>query len=57
MADLGRYEARGKGLPCAQGIEVQVMVARRQLDSSPHDQLKEWIKEQLVVAKQKIEHR
>jgi len=49
MADRGRYEARGKGLLCAQGLEVGGRWWQgkgwRELNSDPR--LKEWIKEQL----------
>src|SRR6266481_3759423 len=56
MADRGRYEARGKGLLCAQGIEVHGRWWRG--DSwiaVTHDpRLKDWMKEQLVGWRNKI---
>jgi transposase len=49
MADRGRYEARGKGLLCGQGIEVRGRWWQgkgwRELNSEPR--LKGWMKEQL----------
>src|ERR1700736_4647025 len=56
MADRGRYEARGKGLLCAQGLEVGGRWWQgkgwRELNSDPR--LKEWIKEQLEAWRQKV---
>jgi len=56
MADRGRSEARGKGLLCAQGIEVHgrwwhgdVWLA---VQSDPR--LKDWMKEQLIGWRNKI---
>jgi len=49
MADRSRYEARGKGLLCAQGIEVQgKWWQAKGWKELPHDpRLKDWMKEQL----------
>src|ERR1700730_494822 len=56
MADRGRYEARDKGLLCAQGLEVGGRWWQgkgwRELNSDPR--LKEWIKEQLEAWRQKV---
>jgi hypothetical protein len=50
MKDRGRCEARGKGLLCAQGIEVRGRWWQGdtwlRLTSDPR--LKDWMKEQLV---------
>jgi transposase len=56
MADRGRYEARGKGLLCAQGIEVQGRWWRGDswLEVNSHPRLKDWMKEQLVGWRAKI---
>src|SRR6201993_4387339 len=49
MADRSRYEARGKGLLCAQGIEVQgKWWQAKGWKELPHDpRLKDWMNEQL----------
>ena len=56
MADRGRSEARGKGLLCAQGIEVGGRwwhpKGWRELNSDPR--LKDWMKEQLEGWRTKI---
>jgi transposase len=56
MADRSRYEARGKGLLCAQGIEVRgrwwQKKGWRELSSDPR--LKEWMKEQLAGWREKV---
>jgi transposase len=50
MADRGRCEARGKGLLCAQGIQVDGRwwhgEGRLEVQSDPR--LKDWMKEQLI---------
>ena len=47
MADRNRYEARGKGLLCAQGIEVYGLwwEAKGWEELKHHPRLKEWMKE------------
>jgi transposase len=56
MADRGRCEARGKGLLCAQGIEVRGRWwqpdAWQELKSDPR--LKDWVKEQLEGWRNKV---
>jgi transposase len=56
MADRGRCEARGKGLLCAQGIEVHGRWWQpkgwRELQSDPR--LKDWMKEQLMGWRNKV---
>ena len=56
MADRGRCEARGKGLLCAQGIEVHGRwwhgEAWLEVQSDPR--LKDWMKEQLIGWRNKI---
>ena len=56
MADRGRYEARGKGLLCAQGVEVQgawwQAKGWKELNADPR--LKEWMKEQLEGWREKV---
>ena len=56
MADRSRYEARGKGLLCAQGIEVRGRWWQgkgwQELNSDPR--LKEWMKEQLEGWRSKV---
>jgi transposase len=56
MADRGRCEARGKGLLCAQGIEVHGRWwhgdAWLEVQSDPR--LKDWMKEQLIGWRNKI---
>src|ERR1700726_3903974 len=56
MADRGRCEARGKGLLCAQGIEVHGRWWHRnawiEVQSDPR--LKDWMKEQLIGWRNKI---
>jgi transposase len=56
MADRGRYEARGKGLLCAQGIEVHGCwwqgKAWQELQTDPR--LAAWIKEQLDGWRNKV---
>ena len=56
MADRSRYEARGKGLLCAQGIEVGGKWWRgkgwKELNGDPR--LKEWMKEQLEGWREKV---
>ena len=56
MADRGRCEARGKGLLCAQGIEVQGRWWHGEgwiaVQSDPR--LKDWMKEQLIGWRNKI---
>ena len=56
MADRGRSEARGKGLLCAQGIEVQGRWWRGDswLAVKSDPRLKDWMKEQLVGWRNKI---
>ena len=50
MANRGRCEARGKGLLCAQGIEVQGRwwEGHGWLEVQSDPQLKDWMKEQLI---------
>ena len=56
MADRSRYEARGKGLLCAQGIEVHGRwwqpKAWQELQTDPR--LKDWMKEQLDGWRSKV---
>jgi transposase len=56
MADRGRYEARGKGLLCAQGIEVRGRWwhGDNWLAVNSDPRLKDWMKEQLVGWRNKI---
>ena len=56
MADRGRCEARGKGLLCAQGIEVQGRwwEGHGWLEVQSDPQLKDWMKEQLIGWRNKI---
>jgi transposase len=56
MKDRGRGEARGKGLLCAQGIQVRGRWWKGDtwLDLASDPQLKDWIKEQLVGWRNKI---
>jgi transposase len=56
MADRSRYEARGKGLLCAQGIEVQGKwwQARGWKELNAHWRLKGWMKEQLKAWRSKL---
>jgi hypothetical protein len=50
MADRGRCEARGKGLLCAQGIEVhgRWWQLKSWLELKNDPRLKDWMKEQLI---------
>jgi transposase len=56
MADRGRYEARGKGLLCAQGLEVHGRwwqgKAWQELQTDPR--LADWMKEQLEGWRNKV---
>ncbi len=56
MADRSRYEGRGKGLLCAQGIEVRARWWQGkgwcELNADPR--LKDWIKEQLEAWRKKV---
>jgi transposase len=56
MADRGRCEARGKGLLCAQGIEVhgRWWHGDTWLEVQSDPRLKEWMKEQLIGWRNKI---
>ena len=56
MADRGRCEARGKGLLCAQGIEVygRWWHCRTWLEVQSDPRLKDWMKEQLIGWRNKI---
>ena len=56
MADRGRYEARGKGLLCAQGLEVQGRWWWGQgwLEVLSDPRLKGWMKEQLSAWRKKV---
>src|SRR5580692_10293428 len=56
MADRGRCEARGKGLLCAQGIQVRGRWWRGDswLELTSDPRLKDWMKEQLVGWRNKI---
>jgi len=56
MADRNRYEARGKGLLCAQGIEVYGLwwEAKGWEELKHHPRLKEWMKEQLEGWRSKL---
>ena len=56
MKDRGRGEARGKGLLCAQGIQVRGRWWKGDtwLDLTSDPQLKDWMKEQLVGWRNKI---
>jgi len=56
MADRSRFEGRGKGLLCAQGIEVRgrwwQAKGWRELHAEPR--LKDWMKEQLEAWRKKV---
>ena len=56
MADRSRFEGRGKGLLCAQGIEVRgrwwQAKGWRELNADPG--LKDWMKEQLEAWRKKV---
>jgi transposase len=56
MADRSRYEGRGKGLLCTQGIEVRgrwwQAKGWRELNAEPR--LKDWMKEQLEAWRKKV---
>jgi transposase len=56
MADRGRCEARGKGLLCAQGIEVhgRWWHAQGWIELQKDPRLKDWMKEQLIGWRNKI---
>ena len=56
MEDRSRYEARGKGLLCAQGIEVQGRWWQPQgwFQVQRHPRFKDWMKEQLMAWMKKI---
>ena len=56
MADRGRCEARGKGLLCAQGIEVhgRWWQGDAWLETLSDPRLKDWMKEQLIGWRNKI---
>jgi transposase len=56
MADRGRCEARGKGLLCAQGIEVhgRWWQLKSWLELKNDPRLKDWMKEQLIGWRNKI---
>lgn len=56
MKDRSRYEARGKGLLCAQGIEVSGRWWQPQgwFEVLKHPKLKAWMKEQLMGWQAKI---
>ena len=56
MADRGRCEARGKGLLCAQGIEVhgRWWTGKGWIEVQSDPRLKDWMKEQLVGWRTKI---
>lgn len=56
MADRSRYEARGKGLLCAQGLEVGAKWWHPQgwKELQSHPRLKDWIKEQLKTWRSKL---
>ena len=56
MADRNRYEARGKGLLCAQGIEVRGKwwQAGGWKELNSHPRLKRWMKEQLQGWRSKL---
>ena len=56
MADRGRCEARGKGLLCAQGIEVhgRWWTLKGWIEVQHDPRLKDWMKEQLVGWRNKI---
>jgi len=56
MADRSRYEARGKGLLCAQGIAVQGKwwQAKRWKELNSDPRLKGWMKEQLEGWRSKL---
>src|ERR1700722_6688469 len=56
MADRGRCEARGKGLLCAQGIEVhgRWWHGDTWLEVQSDPRLKDWMKEQLIGWRNKI---
>jgi transposase len=56
MEDRGRWEGRGKGLLCAQGIEIRGLWWQEPVWSelSQHPLLKDWIKEQLEGWRSKV---
>jgi transposase len=56
MADRGRCEGRGKGLLCAQGIEVhgRWWHAQGWIELQKDPRLKDWMKEQLIGWRNKI---
>jgi transposase len=56
MADRSRYEARGKGLLCAQGIEVQGKWWQPQVwkELKTHPRLKGWMETQLKSWRRKL---
>jgi len=56
MADRGRCEARGKGLLCAQGIEVHGRWWQGDgwIEVQHNPRLKDWMKEQLIGWRNKI---
>ena len=56
MADRGRCEARGKGLLCAQGIQVhgRWWQGKAWLEVQSDPRLKDWMKEQLIGWRNKI---
>jgi transposase len=56
MADRGRCEARGKGLLCAQGIQVdgRWWHSNGWLEVQSDPRLKDWMKEQLIGWRNKI---
>src|SRR6201998_1372370 len=56
MADRGRCEARGKGLLCAQGIEVhgRWWHGKAWLEVQSDPRLKDWMKEKLIGGGNKI---
>jgi transposase len=56
MADRGRCESRGKGLLCAQGIQVQGpwWQLKGWLELQRDARLKDWMKEQLIGWRNKI---
>ena len=56
MADRSRYEGRGKGLLCAQGIEVRARwwQGKGWCELNADARLKDWIKEQLEAWRKKV---
>lgn len=56
MADVGRYRSRGKGLLCAQGIQVESKwwKAKGWISLSSDPRCQDWIREQLEAWRQKI---